>query len=231
MKTQRVGNFSSSQIHKLMKTGRGPEGFGAAALTYIEEKQMEMRLGRAITSETNAKPTNWGIFIEGRVFDLLPIEYRLESTTRLSHPSIEHWTGAPDCLTETTVVDIKSPYTLKSFCQSVDSFGDIEKFKAAKPEYYWQLVSNAILTEKNLAELIVYVPYKDELEAIRELASNHDGDQNKIAFLNWATDEELPYLIPGNHYENLNVFQFEIPIEDKDILTNTVLKAIRLLKS
>ena len=39
-----------------------------------------------------------------------------------------------------------------------------ELLKENHPEYFWQLVSNAILMNVSFAELIVYMPYKDELE-------------------------------------------------------------------
>jgi len=231
MKTERTANFSSSSIHKLIKEGRGSARFSAPGLTYIKEKRMEMRLGRQLTGETNAKPTNWGTFIEGRVFNMLPINFKLSSIDRYSHPAITNWTGSPDITTSDIVGDIKCPYTLKSFCEMVDTFGDIEAFKELKPEYYWQLVSNAILTDVDKASIVVYVPYREELEEIREAANNVDGDQNKIAFLNWAGDDELPYLIAGNHYENLNIMEFDVPQEDKDLLTQRVVEAVELLNA
>jgi len=36
------------------------------------------------------------------------------------------------------------------------------------------------------------------------------GDQNKISWLNWVEDDELPYLIDGNHYQNICSFEFEV---------------------
>lgn len=230
MQNHRYGNFSSSEIHKLIKSGRGKNDvFSAAGLNYIQEKRFEKKLGRSLTSDQNSKPTSWGTFVESRVFNLLDMSYQLESTTRLKHPTIEGWTGAPDTIRPNIVGDIKCPWTLKGFCELVDSFEvGAEAFKLAKPEYYWQLVSNSILTDSNKAEIIAYVPYKSELEAIREEADNYDGDQNKIAFINWAGDEELPYLIEGNHYKNLNIFEFEIPAEDKEFLTERVKLAIEL---
>lgn len=231
MKNKRYGNFSSSEIHKLIKTGRGKDAvFSSLGLTYIKEKRYELKLGRALSSEQGAKSTSWGTFIETRVFNLLGLEYQLESTTRLGHDTIPHWTGAPDTIRPNIVGDIKCPWTLKSFCETVDAMEQgREAFKEVRPEYYYQLVSNAILTGSSKAEIIVYVPYLSELEDIREEANNYDGDQNKIAFINWAEDNQLPYLIEGNHYKNLNVLEFEIPQEDIDFLTERVKLAIELL--
>ncbi|MCK5642068.1 MAG: hypothetical protein KAJ19_14785, partial [Gammaproteobacteria bacterium] len=174
MNTHRYGNFSSSEIWKIAKDGKKGELFLKSGLTYIQEKRYELNLGRSLNSETSSKPTSWGTFLESRVFDLLSMEYRLESTTRLAHPTIEHWTGAPDTLRDNFVGDIKCPYTLKSFCESVDAItSGLSEFKRVRPEYYWQLVSNGILADKTHAEIIFYVPYLSEIDAIRELANDY----------------------------------------------------------
>src|SRR6185437_4228886 len=152
--TPRIGNFTSSEIGALMSKDRSGKGFGAPALTYIKETNMERRLGRSLTDEINARPLIWGKLLEGHVFSLLGLEYTLSSTETISHPSISFWSGSPDggnYQPARTVVDIKCPITLKSFCQLVDAYreGGIEKVRDDHKDgekYYWQLVSNAILT-------------------------------------------------------------------------------------
>lgn len=234
-KLERFGNFSSSEIWKLTTKGKDKDSFGKPALTYISEKQMEMRLCRPLSIEHGAKETSWGILVENRVHELLPMNYKLSTTQRLQHPTISNWVGIPDVIIQDgdvkIVGDIKCPYSLKSFCTSVDLLGDVEVFKAELPEYYWQLVSNCILVGAKIAEIIFYVPYQKELSDIRELAENWDGDQNKFAFLNWANDSDLPYLIEGKYYKNLNIFRFEVPQSDIDYLTNRVELAVNILNN
>jgi len=227
---QRHGTFSSSAIWKLTTKGKKAGEFGKPALTYIEETVMEMLLGRQLGNESNAKETTWGTFVEQRCFDLLGAEYSLVSQERLVHETIKYWTGAPDLVTKDSVCDIKCPYTLKSFCTMADIImsENVDTFKEEYPEYYWQLVSNAILTKKEFAEIIIYVPYQSELTEIREAANNYDGDQNNVAFLNWVTDDQLPYLIQGNFYNNMYKLKFPILIEDVEILTDCVERAIVL---
>lgn len=230
MKTERKANFSSSSAWKLTTNNVKKDGFGKPGLTYISEKRMEMRLGRELQKEHSAKATTWGTFVETRVFDeLLGLKYLLESKKRYAHETIPHWTGSPDVITSDIVGDIKCPYTLKSFCETVDTFGDLEAFKKLRPEYWWQLVSNGILTGRDKAEIIIYCPYKDELEEIKESAADLDGNQNSIAWIYYAFDDELPYLIKGGYYKNINIFAFDIPQEDKDFLTERVEMAIKLL--
>lgn len=226
---KRAGTFSSSSIWKLTTTDRSGNGFGKPALEYIREKQIEKRLKRQLQGETMSRSTNWGKFVEKLVFDLLGIEYQLESKTRYFHKDIPLWSGMPDVVTNEKVGDIKSPFTLKSFCDLVDSFESVDRFKDYSPEYYWQLVSNAILTGKDVAELIVYVPYQSELSAIRQATQDYDGNQNDIAFINWADDNELPYLIEGEYYRNINIFTFEVLDSEKQFLTELVSKAATCL--
>lgn len=249
---ERIGNFTSSGISALMTNGKKAELFGQPALTYIEEKNMERRLLRSLDVESNAKPLTWGKYLESRAFSLLGLEYSLCSQETLQHSIIENWSGSPDGTKPKTVIDIKCPMTLKSFCQLVDPFyvgglkgldwinairtgwtdkkgNEHSKHKSAE-EYYWQLVSNSILTDSEFAELIIYVPFLSELDEIRESTSMVDGsDQNKLAWINFADDEDLPYLNDGGIYQNINVINFRVPDEDKKALTSRVLDASKLL--
>lgn len=224
-----VGNFTSSQIYKLMTVSTDKKSLGKPALTYIEEKRMELRLGRSLQKENGSYECSWGKLVEKRAFDLLDTSYELVSADRLNHPTLLHWTGTPDFLKdEDTVGDIKCPFTLKSFCTTVDVFPIAEKVKVVKPEYYWQLVSNSILTGRDVAELVVYVPFFSELAEIKTMAWQSEDDL-KVDWLKWISDDELPYLMDFGHYTNKNILRFEVPKEDKELLTETVKKATELL--
>lgn len=237
---KRFGRFTSSQIYKLMSNPTPKaktEGaiFGKPSLTYIEEKNMENRLGRSLSAETGGREVTWGKLVELRVFDLLGTQYSLSSTLTDVHPTIPYWAGSKDGLKhedEITVFDIKCPFTLKSFCNFADckTIEEVREKHDSGENYFWQLVSNAELTGAKWAELIFYVPYQDELSEIRDMASNYDGDQNKVAWIQWATDEDLPYLIKGGHYKNLNVIRFEVTEADKAALTERVVAAGKLLE-
>ena len=99
----------------------------------------------------------------------------------------------------------------------------IDVFKKEEPEYYWQLVSNSILEGKKYAELIVYVPFQSELMDIRIACDNYEGaDQYKLRFIAESSDEELPYILDGGNYTNINKFKFEVPQIDIDSLTQTI---------
>lgn len=124
---------------------------------------------------------------------------------------------------------------MKSFIQLVkplydglngmDAMNLIRENSADGEKYYWQLVSNAIINNCNWAELIVYCPYKSELKEIYALAEGNPD----VKWLSYVSDGELPYLIDGGYFTNLNIVRFGISQADKDALTNAVLKAGKLL--
>lgn len=230
--TIRIGNFTSSEIVALTKGGKGTM-FGQAALTYIAECNMERRLIRSLTTESNARPLIWGKFMETRAFELLGTEYTFTSKSTKIHPDFNCWSGSSDGTTYDTVYDIKCPLTLKSFCEFADCL-TIEDFRENHKEgekYYWQLVSNSILENKDFAELIFYVPYKSELPEIKQEVNDYIGDLslNSLAWINFSSDDELPWLPDNGYYKNITKLKFEVPKTDKDFLTERVKEASKLL--
>lgn len=249
----RTGNFTSSGIVALTTQGKVKGTFGKPAFTYIEKKNKERRLGRPITKDFDAKSTSWGNLIEQRAFDLLSTDYVMCSKVTLEHPIITYWKGTPDAYKEVdnliTIVDEKCPFTLDSFCDLVDAYKEegkvihkaltIEAVRANHKEgdtYYWQIISNACLIEAKTGlkvtkgELIIYVPYKSELEAIRDLASSAGEGGEYTKWINFASDEQLPHLIDGGRYKNINIIEFDIPNFDKEFLKSCVLKGGELLE-
>ena len=226
----RVGRFTSSEIWKLTKKDRTGKGFGSPALTYIQEKKYERKLGRSLSTEVDARPLTWGKLNEAKAFELLGIEYQLVSDKTITHKDYpDYWSGSPDAVKDGVVIDLKCPYTLKSFCQLYEAntkellINETQNGEA----YYWQLVSNAILTGVDKAELIIYCPYEEELETIKQ-----EADLYGYKWIANANNEQLPYLICNsilNDYNNIKVIDLDIPQEDKDFLNECVVKAIDLL--
>ena len=148
----RIGRFTSSKIAALMSVAKDKVSFGKPALTYIEEKNFERKLGRSLTSEITARATSWGKLLEKRVLEeLLGIDYRPSSAESIVHHVYgDIWAGSPDAQKYDeggTIVDIKSTYTIKSFCQfaECETIEDVRENHPDGEDYYWQLVSNAIL--------------------------------------------------------------------------------------
>ena len=238
MNASRNGNFTSSEIFRLLKPGKAKGSFSEDTQTYIDECNRERRLKRSIEVQTDARPLTWGKCVEKRAFDVLGIEYTLCSNVTIQHPEIPYWLGSPDATTDEVVCDLKCPMTLTSFCQLVDPY--IEKgntihealtIEAVREnhrdgeKFFWQIVSNAVLTGKKKGELIIYVPYLEELEEIKSIA-----DGNPDYYWIWSADnEKLPYLLKEGEYKNINVIPFDILQRDIDTLTERVLEAGKLL--
>ena len=222
----RAGHFTSSQIWRLMTKGRGNQ-ISKVALTYIADVAMEKRLGRVLNANHSSRPTSWGKAIEPRVaamLDMLTWKYQSEET--ITHPTIANWCGTPDVVSKDCVGDIKCPYTLKAFGQLADICGlaDKELLKKEFPEYFWQLVSNAILTGKSKAQIIVYCPYKSELDDIVKSLENLDDHelQTESQWIAFSSEDMLPWIPDGGYYKNLNQFQFEVTEDDKTALETAV---------
>jgi hypothetical protein len=232
----RVGNFTSSEIVALVSKGKEKGSFGKPALTYIEECNMERRLLRSVCDDVTARPLSWGLLVENIAFEKLGMEYTLTSQETDQHPTIPYWSGSRDGMKldeGKTVIDIKCPMTLKSFCTLADcqTIEEIRDNHKDGEKYYWQLVSNAIINDCKFAELIVYMPYKKELDEIRELAQNMPQEYlYKFFWIANGNDEELPHLLENGHYKNINIIRFEVPQSDKDFLTERVLEAGKLLQ-
>jgi len=233
-----------------MSNGRAKGEKGTSFYSYIDEANMERRLGRSIETETDAKPLSWGKLLEAYVFNLLGTEYRLCSQETLDHPTIPYWKGSPDGEKfdeGKTVIDFKSPVTLKSFCQLVGplydgltgmaamdalrkGYKDPRGFEHDKhkdgEKYFYQLVSNGEITKAGYGELVVFCPYRSELDAIRELAqSDPMGAAGNVYWIANADDDHLPWIPDGGAYKNLNIIRFPIANLDKWALMARVKEA------
>src|SRR5690606_10548394 len=123
-------------------------------------------------------------------------------------------------------------YTIKSFyrfskaiqTQSLSVLRDV-RIGCSKDgdKYYWQLVSTACLLEVDYAELIVYMPFEIELDAIRETASGMDN-LNDYAWVNWATNDQLPHIKEQGNLSNIYKLRFEVSQKDKDLLESKMIE-------
>lgn len=230
--TSRNGNFTSSNIYKLMTVAKDGKSFCKPALTYIEEKKFERKLKRSINTDADTRPTLWGKFLETRIHELLGMEYEHVNDVSLIHPKYTFWVGSPDFLkrAEKTVSDSKCPQP-KAFCQLIENCrAGLKVFKSEHEDYYWQLVSNALITASENIELIVYMPYESELPDIRLEAENFDSfDQYKYRFISESSKHQLAYLPNGSEYQNLNIFTWPLDKTDALLLEQKVIEASLLL--
>jgi len=95
-------------------------------------------------------------------------------------------------------------------------------------KFYWQLVSNACIMGARFAELIVFMPYFEDIETIKEWNRSLPSDEQSW-LIERAKDGELPYIYKETGIERVNIIRFEVPEEDKKKLEMRVKLAIELI--
>ena len=207
------------------------DGFAKPGQTYIEELVFERLMKRTIKTEVKTQAMKWGSLMEIVLFDLLGMEYVMEHKTTLIHPKYKFWRGTPDLIVpEVKIGEIKC-YEPKKFMQLSICLllKDIKKLKDDFPEEYWQCVSNAHICGVKRAELMVYMPYKSELEEIinkivdTNFLERHGLNDYDYYFMREENIESLPYLPNDSEFSNVNSFDFEIPEEDMKLLENRMI--------
>jgi hypothetical protein len=226
----RNGKFSSSQIGDLFTNGRAAGSYGLPFYGYIEQKKNERRAGRSLSNDVRSPATDWGNMCEPIAFsEIADFEYQLISQKdRYIHP-VYPLTGVPDYLvkSKSIVGDIKCPYTLDSYFDLL-KINSLESFRKIKPMYFWQLVSNAILTKMKYAEITVFMPTKAMILVIQSVSAeseNHE-DPFKRYYFHKKGINEMPWTVD---MPTIYKFCFEVTNEIKDEFNTRLEIATKLL--
>jgi hypothetical protein len=222
----RCGRFNSSEIYNLCSNGRSKGDLGKAFYSYCKRKAAERMLGFSRRGGSSLD-TDFGHVAEKYIGEELQStgEYIYGySDIPITHYSEEfepYWSGSPDMLSENCVWDIKCPTSPEHIFNLIGC--DEYSLKEDKPEYFWQLVSNSILTRKRYAGLTVFIPIKEDLEAI--LTMNRD---NILSYrIEYAEANSFPQL--GNGRENMRLYQMKwlVNLNDKEFLIDRVRQGIK----
>lgn len=217
----RIGNFTSSQIYRLM-------GSLSVAKTYKEEKHIERLTQAAIKPDVSSRSSNWGTVIELYVNKyLLPIGFEAWNKGTIKHKDLP-FAGTPDIFSEHTICDIKC-FEPKKFGQIalVMRKNNVDLFKKEFPAEYWQLVGNAILADKKNGLLLCFLPKQERLEHIRNFVSGLEIEQPyRYRFIYESEDYELPHQGNNSFFSEVESFEFLIPFEDKVLLLDKLIEAI-----
>lgn len=212
--------FTSSEIWKLTKKNKAGNGFGAPAITYIKQRVKQARWGKSFVS-SGSVATKWGLHFE----EYAAARFAEESGLHIisySDPKkdfkcspLPHHGGTPDFTTfdEEIVGSIKCPQE-EAFIDLWDIIKakDLAKFKKDEEAYYWQLISDKIVTGAKYCAFVIYMPYEDDAA---DLLSDSD--------LYWMTD--YASIKPASEFTDVAYWIFEPPAEDVEFLTECIIKA------
>lgn len=210
------------------------DGFAKPGKTYIQEVFLERQMNRPIDTVVKTQAMKWGSLMEVVLFSLLGLGYSMTHKQTIKHKKhSEFWSGTPDLIAKGIKIgEIKcfqpKNFALLSLCLLKK---DIQLFKEEFPKEYWQCVSNAILCDLRRAEIIAYMPYKSELEEIIGQIENTNFlemnglDPQDYYFMSRNDIDSLAYLPDDSPMQNINSFEFEIPKEDIEFLTQRVVDA------
>lgn len=164
----RLGYFTSSEIGKLLKSGRTKDKiFGDGAMTYVYEKCAEILTGER-KQQVSAFATEWGNNQEKLAFDTWRKTYNGEAIyygggnfKYFQHPEIEVSGGSPDGLTDVEVLEFKAPWVSSNHIEAllgVKSDNHNEWLKQYNDLYYAQVQWNMECCGKDKALFISFDP-------------------------------------------------------------------------
>ena len=148
----RRGKITSSEIHKIM----GKEALSDTAKTYLLERVSESLGGYAAFATGPA--LEWGTELESLAIDV----YTGKTGTAVEKASFipvnDHFGGSPDGICSPDgVVEVKCPYNSTNHFKHGLIKTDAE-FKKAKPDYYYQCISNMICANAQWCDFISFDP-------------------------------------------------------------------------
>jgi len=182
---ERIGKFSASEIYKLITKGRKGEYFGEGAQTYINTKVAELLTLERVGGKFNNDAMEWGNAHEEEAAERFLKDYGLPFTYHgVAFPKWYEWTdfsgGSPDGVGDTFIIEIKCPYNSKEHLEHL-LLTTAADLKAYAPEYYWQCVWNAIITNRPECIFISYDPrFAIERQQLKVLRFTPDPDDVEL---------------------------------------------------
>ena len=174
-----------SSIGKLMTNGRGKNEVGATAKSYIKQVAKENFYG--YRSEINNKYIQKGLIQEQDSIDLLNtvrFEGYIKNDVRMVN---EVMTGEADIITNDSIIDIKTSWSLDTFPVLAEDGYDAL--------YEWQLRAYMMLYDRPKAELI-YCMVTTSNELLNEWENldihrvNHIAPEKRITVLSFERNED-----------------------------------------
>lgn len=152
---QRLGKFTSSELHKLMKSGRSKtERFSETAKTYILEKVAEVITGAP--KQATGAALEWGIYQEIYAKEVYENTYgKVEDCGFFEYNEV--FGGSPDGVLEGGIIEIKCPFDTTNHIKNCLAKTP-EELKEHSEEYYFQIQGNLLASGAGFCDFISYDP-------------------------------------------------------------------------
>lgn len=241
-KANRVARITSSKVSLLLVDGMQEYGFGAGAITYLNGKKKELEFGRGLELPVNKWELLWGKMFEPYVHWQLGNEYEMIVDQTTIHPKYPQWSGSQDFnilkdgvkigISELKCYQMSNHYDYVKVLQS----GNIDVFRKEYKSEYYQIVSNCIIHGVDIGEAIAFMPTQEQLEEIRDLLENTDYVEKQLKDDPWKYRQfyekdlwDLPFIPEHSDFPSMVKFRFNVPVEDKILITKKVLNGIKYL--
>lgn len=145
----RLGRFTSSEIHKLMQSGRGNNVFSQTGLTYINTKVGEVLTGVKVDNPYS-QALVYGEEMETEAREYFTKQTGMDVITAEFVPFTDHAGGSPDGYIlrgdkKVAGLEIKCPFNSANQVNYL-FLKDQNDLRADYPEYYWQVQSGMLFT-------------------------------------------------------------------------------------
>lgn len=242
-KANRVARITSSKCSLLLVDGNQDFGFGTGAITYLDGKKKELKIGRGIELPVNKWELLWGKMLEPYYYwQLDSKEYEMIIDKTTIHPKYSQWSGSQDfnILKDGIKIGISELkcYQMSNYMAYVEVLQkqNVQVFKKEYPSEYWQIISNCIINNVTIGEAIAFMPTEEQLIEIRDLLENTDYIEKQLKDDAWKYRQfyekdlwDLPFIPSHSNYPNEVKFRFEVPVEDVILLTKKVINGITYL--
>lgn len=188
----RLGNFTGSEVGKLMKSGRKKEDmFGETAMTYISEVAFERDLNPKIVEDDelfqiyvdetsiNSRSLRWGIEQEENARNLFEkiMGVKVEKCPSVNHPTIERFSSSPDGYVvgdeERACLEIKC-LGKSNYAKYMVKLHTPEDLKDLNDQYYWQCVAHMSVTGAHCCYFFAYNPFCNHSYIIVKIPRNEE---------------------------------------------------------
>jgi putative phage-type endonuclease len=190
---QRKGKLTSSEIHKILGKGRSKEEiFGDTAKSYLMSKVSEQLGGFVPPLSNNA--LDHGTEAEPAAISFYEKKYGLEVVDAPFVAYNDFYGGSADGFVgDDGLIEVKCPYVSANHF-SYFLIKSNEDFKRIKSEYYWQVLSNLVVTNRQWADFITF-DYRVQPEYIMGVHRVERKDcEEDIKFLLERVDLAVNYM-------------------------------------